>query len=68
MQGEGWVQREQGSIEVVHPGDVVFFEPHEKHWHGASPTAAMAHLAITESVGGKAVDWLEPVTDDQYKV
>jgi len=67
-QGTGCVQREGSPIEVVRPGDVVFFEPQEKHWHGASPTVAMVHLAVTESVGGKAVAWLDPVTDDQYKL
>jgi quercetin dioxygenase-like cupin family protein len=67
-QGLGWVQKDGGAIEVVRPGDVVFFEPQEKHWHGASATVGMVHIAITESVNGKAVEWLEPVTDDQYKV
>jgi quercetin dioxygenase-like cupin family protein len=67
-QGLGWVQKGGGAIEVVRPGDVVFFEPQEKHWHGASATVGMVHIAITESVNGKAVEWLEPVTDEQYKV
>lgn len=67
-QGLGWVQRDGGSVEEVKPGDVVFFEPKEKHWHGASATVGMVHIAITETVDGKAVDWLEPVTDDQYKL
>jgi quercetin dioxygenase-like cupin family protein len=66
-QGLGWVQREGDPVEEVKPGDVVFFEPHEKHWHGATAHFAMVHLAITESVDGKAVDWLEPVTDEQYR-
>ncbi len=65
--GLGRVQREGGPIEEVRPGDVVWFPPHEKHWHGASPTAAMSHIAIQESLDGKAVDWLEKVSDEQYE-
>ncbi|HEY7237267.1 MAG TPA: cupin domain-containing protein [Gemmatimonadaceae bacterium] len=64
--GYGLVQREGGSVEEIRPGDVVWFEPHEKHWHGASPTTAMTHIAIQEALDGKAVDWLEKVTDEQY--
>lgn len=64
--GVGRVQREGGPIEEIHPGDVVWFEPGEKHWHGASPTAAMAHIAIQEQLDGKAVDWLEKVSDSDY--
>jgi quercetin dioxygenase-like cupin family protein len=66
--GLGWVQREGGPIEEIHPGDVVKFDPGEKHWHGASPTNAMSHIAIQESLEGKAVDWLEHVTDNQYQL
>jgi quercetin dioxygenase-like cupin family protein len=66
LQGLGWVQKQNGPVEDVRPGDVVFFEPGEKHWHGASAQNGMSHIAITESVDGKAVDWLEPVTDEQY--
>jgi quercetin dioxygenase-like cupin family protein len=65
--GCGWVQREGGPIEVIRPGDVVWFPPGEKHWHGATPTTAMTHIAIQESLEGKAVDWLEKVTDEQYR-
>ncbi len=65
--GSGLVQREGGTIEEIHPGDVVWFEPGEKHWHGASPTTAMTHLAIQEALDGKAVEWLEHVTDEQYQ-
>lgn len=65
--GLGWVQRDGGPVEEVKPGDVVFFEPQEKHWHGASAQVAMVHFAITETVDGRAVDWLEPVTDEQYQ-
>ena len=64
--GLGLVQRDGGPIEEVKPGDVVFFEVGEKHWHGASAKVGMVHIAITEVLDGKAVDWLEPVTDEQY--
>ena len=64
--GSSRVQREGGSIEEIHPGDVIWFPPGEKHWHGASPTTAMTHIAIQEQVDGKAVDWLEKVSDKQY--
>jgi quercetin dioxygenase-like cupin family protein len=65
--GCGLVQREGGPVEEIHPGDVVWFEPDEKHWHGASPTTAMTHIAIQEALDGKAVDWMEKVTDEQYQ-
>ena len=65
--GCGRVQREGGSVEEVHPGDVVWFPPGEKHWHGAAPTTAMTHIAIQESLDGKTVDWLEKVRDEQYR-
>jgi quercetin dioxygenase-like cupin family protein len=64
--GHGLVQREDGPIEEVNPGDVVWFPPGEKHWHGATPETAMSHIAIQEAKDGKAVDWLEHVTDEQY--
>lgn len=64
--GLGWVQREGGPIEEIHPGDVVWFEANEKHWHGASPNKAMSHIAIQEEVDGKAVTWMEKVSDKQY--
>jgi quercetin dioxygenase-like cupin family protein len=67
MAGRGWAQREGGSVEEIHPGDVVWFAPGEKHWHGATPTTAMTHIAIQEAEGGKTVDWLEQVSDDQYR-
>ena len=66
-QGVGWIQRDGGTVEHVTPGDVVFFEAGEKHWHGAAPQVGMVHIAITETVNGKAVDWLEAVTDEQYQ-
>ena len=65
--GVGWVQREGGPIEEIRPGDVVWFPPGEKHWHGASPTTAMTHIAIQEALEGKTVEWLEKVSDDQYR-
>jgi quercetin dioxygenase-like cupin family protein len=64
--GAGWVQSEGGPIEEVRPGDVVWFPPGEKHWHGATPTTAMTHIAIQEMLDGKNVDWLEKVSDEQY--
>jgi len=65
--GAGRVQREGGPIEEIHPGDVVWFEPGEKHWHGAAPTTAMTHIALQEALDGKAVDWMEHVSDAQYQ-
>ncbi len=65
--GCGWAQREGGPIEEIRPGDVVWFPPGEKHWHGATPTTGMAHIAVQEAEGGKAVDWLEKVSDDEYR-
>jgi quercetin dioxygenase-like cupin family protein len=64
--GRGRVQREGGSIEEVNPGDVVWFAPGEKHWHGAAPTTAMTHIAIQERLNGTVVEWLEHVSDQQY--
>ncbi len=64
--GLGRAQRFGGPVEEIRPGDVVWFEPGEKHWHGAGPTTAMTHIAIQEALGGKAVDWLEHVTDGEY--
>jgi quercetin dioxygenase-like cupin family protein len=64
--GLGRVQRWGGPIETVRPGDVVWFPPGEKHWHGASPTVAMTHVAIQEALDGVAVAWLEHVSDEQY--
>lgn len=65
--GFGWVQREGGPIEEIRPGDVVWFAPGEKHWHGATPTTAMTHIAVQEKLEGRAVDWMEPVSDAQYR-
>jgi len=65
--GCGWAQCEGGPLEEIHPGDVVWFPPGERHWHGATPTTAMTHIAVLEHLDGKTVDWLEKVTDDEYR-
>jgi len=65
--GTGRVQRQGGPVEEIRPGDVVWIPPGEKHWHGAGPTTAMTHIAVHEQLDGKAVDWLEQVTDAQYR-
>ncbi len=65
--GCGRVQRWEGPIEEIRPGDVVSIAPGEKHWHGAAPTTAMTHIAIQEALDGKAVDWMEKVSDEQYR-
>ena len=67
MAGCGWAQHEGGPVEEIHPGDVVWFAPNERHWHGATPTTAMTHIAIQERKDGKVVDWKEHVTDEQYR-
>ena len=64
--GAGRVQRWGGPIEEIRPGDVVWFPPGEKHWHGAGATTAMSHIAVQEKLDGKNVDWLEKVSDEQY--
>jgi len=68
MSGIGRVQRLGGVVEEIRPGDVVWFEPGEKHWHGASPTVAMTHIAVQEALDGKVVEWMEQVSDDQYGI
>ena len=65
--GGGWAQRDGGPIEEIRPGDVVWFSPGEKHWHGATPTTAMTHIAIQEKKDGEVVDWMEQVTQEQYR-
>jgi quercetin dioxygenase-like cupin family protein len=65
--GCGWVQREGGPVEEIRPGDVVWFRPDEKHWHGATATTAMTHIAVQEAMNGKTVDWMEKVSDEQYR-
>ncbi len=64
--GCGCAQREGGPIETIQPGDIVWFPPGEKHWHGAAPTTTMTHIAIAELLDGKAVDWMEKVSDQEY--
>jgi quercetin dioxygenase-like cupin family protein len=65
--GLGWARRWGGPIEEIRPGDVVWFAPNEKHWHGATPTTAMTHVAIQEALDGKAVDWMVKVSDEEYQ-
>jgi quercetin dioxygenase-like cupin family protein len=65
--GCGWAQCEGGPVEEIHPGDVIWFAPGEKHWHGATATTAMTHIAIQEQLNGKLVDWMEKVSDEQYR-
>ena len=65
--GLGWAQRWSSPIEEIRPGDVVWFSPDEKHWHGATPTTAMTHIAIQEALNGKVVEWMEKVSDEQYQ-
>jgi quercetin dioxygenase-like cupin family protein len=67
MTGCGWAQREGGPVEEIRPGDVVSFSPREKHWHGATPATSMTHIAIQERLDGKAVEWMEQVSDEQYR-
>ncbi len=64
--GCGWAQRWGGPIEQIRPGDVIWFSPGEKHWHGATATTAMTHIAIQEQLNGRTVDWMEQVSDEQY--
>lgn len=66
--GLGWVQKEGEKVEEVQPGDIVYFEPNEKHWHGASPNKAMSHIAIQEEENGEVVTWMEKVSDEQYSL
>jgi quercetin dioxygenase-like cupin family protein len=65
--GGGRAQREGGPVEEIRPGDVVWFSPNEKHWHGAGPTTAMTHIAIQEAFEGKVVDWMAKVSDEEYE-
>src|ERR1700758_4471075 len=65
--GCGWAQRDGGPVGEIRPGDVVWISPGEKHWHGATPATAMTHVAIQEKKDGKVVDWMEKVTDEQYR-
>jgi quercetin dioxygenase-like cupin family protein len=67
MWGVGWAQHWGGKIEEIRPGDVIWFQPGEKHWHGATPTTAMTHIAIQEALNGNVVEWLEHVSEQQYR-
>jgi quercetin dioxygenase-like cupin family protein len=67
LSGCGRAQRWGGPVEAIRPGDVIWFAPGEKHWHGAAPTTALTHLAIQEALAGKIADWLEQVSDEQYQ-
>jgi quercetin dioxygenase-like cupin family protein len=66
LQGCGWAQSSGGQVEEIRSGDIIWFPPGEKHWHGAAPNTAMTHIAIQEQLDGKTVDWLEKVSDEQY--
>lgn len=66
--GSGWVQREGGPVEEIQLGDVVWFPPGEKHWHGATSFTTLTHIAIQEALDGKVVEWLEKVSDEQYQL
>ena len=65
--GLGWAQSDGGAVEEIRPSDVVWFAPNEKHWHGGTPTNAMTHIAIQEALDGKVVEWMEKVSDEQYR-
>ncbi|MES2391650.1 MAG: cupin domain-containing protein [Acidobacteriota bacterium] len=65
--GCGWACREGGEVEEIRPGDVVWFAPEEKHWHGATATTAMTHIAVQERKDGKVVEWMEQVSEEQYR-
>ncbi len=67
VSGSGWAQRERGPVEEIKPGDVVWFAPGEKHWHGATSTTAMSHIAVQEKLDGSPVTWLEHVSEDDYR-
>ena len=66
--GVGWIQQWGGPVQIIHKGDVVWIPPGVKHWHGATPTSAMTHIAVQESLNGVAVNWLEQVTNEQYRL
>ena len=65
--GRGWIQRDGGAIEEINVGDVVWFPPGEKHWHGATATTGMTHIAIVEKLNGKSAEWMEQVREEQYR-
>ncbi|WP_025731842.1 (R)-mandelonitrile lyase [Carnimonas nigrificans] len=65
--GHGWAQKEGEAIQDIYPGDIIYFEPEEKHWHGAAPDTAMTHVTIQEEQNGSPVTWMEQVSDEQYR-
>ena len=65
--GSGWAQTDSGPIEEIRSGDVVWFSPGEKHWHGAAPTTAMTHIAIQEKLDGSAITWMDQVSEEEYR-
>lgn len=65
--GCGWTQREGGPVETIRAGDVIWFPPGEKHWHGATATTAISHIAVQEKLNGQTAEWLEPVSDEHYR-
>jgi quercetin dioxygenase-like cupin family protein len=65
--GTGWAQREGGPVQEIHHGDIIYFSPRQKHWHGASPSTSMTHIAIHEKLNGASAEWMEHVTDEQYR-
>ena len=67
VSGMGWAQREGGPVEEIRPGDVVWFSPEERHWHGATATTGVTHIAIQEGLDGKVVEWMEQVSEGEYK-
>jgi quercetin dioxygenase-like cupin family protein len=66
--GAGWAQHEGGPVEEIRPGDVVWFAPGEKHWHGATAATSLTHIAIQEALDGKVVEWMEQVSDEEYRI
>lgn len=67
VSGIGWAQKEGGPVEEIRPGDIIWFAPNERHWHGASPTIGMTHIAIQEQLDGRLVEWMEKVSEEQYR-
>ena len=67
VSGIGWAQKEGGPVEEIRPGDIIWFHPNQRHWHGASPTIGMTHIAIQEQLDGRLVEWMEKVSEQQYR-
>ena len=66
--GSGWIQQEGGPVQAIQPGDIIWIDPGERHWHGATRETGMTHIAIHEAVDGNVANWMEAVTDDQYNI